>query len=221
QKNRALISSSRNLLVRQIGQRNGESALYQKILLQAKNSYAEMTLDDMTEGTDVSFLFTTDEFIPGVFTRRAWETTIEPAINRAVEARRDEIDWVLSDNQQPVDSDISPEQLKQRLTERYFADFAGSWLNLMNSLQWRHTENLSDTIDQLTLMGDVRQSPVIALMNTLSYQGKTGRQQEKLTDSFINSTKELLNKDKKPVISQKAEFSGPLEATFGPVLNLT
>ncbi|WP_273805224.1 hypothetical protein, partial [Providencia rettgeri] len=75
---------------------------------------------------------------------------------------------------------------------------------------------LSDTIDQLTLMGDVRQSPVIALMNTLSYQGKTGRQQEKLTDSFINSTKELLNKDKKPVISQKAEFSGPLEATFGP-----
>ncbi|WP_273827992.1 hypothetical protein, partial [Providencia rettgeri] len=54
-KNRALISSSRNLLVRQIGQRNGESALYQKILLQAKNSYAEMTLDDMTEGTDVSF----------------------------------------------------------------------------------------------------------------------------------------------------------------------
>ncbi|QXX83253.1 type VI secretion protein VasK [Providencia sp. R33] len=220
-KNRALISSSRNLLVRQIGQRNGESALYQKILLQAKNSYAEMTLDDMTEGTDVSFLFTTDEFIPGVFTRRAWETTIEPAINRAVEARRDEIDWVLSDNQQPVDSDISPEQLKQRLTERYFADFAGSWLNLMNSLQWRHTENLSDTIDQLTLMGDVRQSPVIALMNTLSYQGKTGRQQEKLTDSFINSTKELLNKDKKPVISQKAEFSGPLEATFGPVLNLT
>ncbi|MDR2224825.1 MAG: type VI secretion protein VasK [Providencia sp.] len=221
QKNRSLISSSRNLLVRQIGQRNGESALYQKILLQAKNSYAEMTLDDMTGGTDVSFLFTTDEFIPGVFTRRAWETTIEPAINRAVEARRDEIDWVLSDNQQPVDSDISPEQLKQRLTERYFADFAGSWLNLMNSLQWRHTENLSDTIDQLTLMGDVRQSPVIALMNTLSYQGKTGRQQEKLTDSFINSTKELLNKDKKPVISQKAEFSGPLEATFGPVLNLT
>lgn len=217
--NRSLISSSRNLLVRQIGQRNGESALYQKILLQAKNSYADMTLDDMTEGTDVSFLFTTDEFIPGVFTRRAWETTIEPAINRAVDERREEIDWVLSDSQQPVGSDISPEQLKQRLTERYFADFSGSWLNLMNSLQWRHAESLSDTLDQLTLMGDVRQSPVIALMNTLAYQGKTGRQQAKLADSFISSTKELLNKDKKPVISQKTEFSGPLEATFGPIVN--
>lgn len=219
--NRSLVSSSRNLLVRQIGQRNGESALYQKILLQAKNSYADMTLDDMTGDTDAHFLFTTDEFIPGVFTRRAWETTIEPAINRAADTRREEIDWVLSDNQQPVDRDMSPEQLKLRLTERYFADFAGSWLNFMNSLQWRHTENLSDAIDQLTLMGDVRQSPMIALMNTLAYQGKTGRQQEKLTDSFINSTKELLNKDKTPVISQKTEFSGPLEATFGPVLNLT
>ena len=32
------------------------------------------------------------------------------------------------------------------------------------------TQSLSDTIDQLTLMSDVRQSPIIALMNTLSYR---------------------------------------------------
>lgn len=93
--------------------------------------------------------------------------------------------------------------MKQRLTDRYFSDFSGSWLNFLNSLQWRKTENLSDTIDQLTLMSDVRQSPVIALMNTLSYQGKTGRQQEKLTDSFVNSAKELINKEKNPLSAKK------------------
>lgn len=30
---------------------------------------------------------------------------------------------------------------------------------------------LSDAIDQLTLMADVRQSPLVALMNTLNIQG--------------------------------------------------
>ncbi|EFB70439.1 hypothetical protein PROVRUST_08427, partial [Providencia rustigianii DSM 4541] len=92
----------------------------------------------------------------GTFTRKAWEESIEPAIKKVVESRRNEIDWVLSDNQHDLSEDISPEALKQQLTDRYFADFSDSWLNFLNSLQWRQTESLSDTIDQLSLMSDVR-----------------------------------------------------------------
>ncbi|MFB9996680.1 ImcF-related family protein [Providencia rustigianii] len=217
--NNNLINQSRTLLTRQIGQRSESATLYQDVLLQAQHQFPDMTLDDMTGDTDASFLFTTDEFVSGTFTRKAWEESIEPAIKKVVESRRNEIDWVLSDNQHDLSEDISPEALKQQLTDRYFADFSDSWLNFLNSLQWRQTESLSDTIDQLSLMSDVRQSPIIALMNTIAYQGKTGRQQEKLTDSFMNSAKDLLNKDQKPMISQKAEFTGPLEETFAPVLN--
>lgn len=219
--NRNLVAGSRTILIRQIGQRNGESALYQKILQQAQHNFAEMTLDDMTGDTDVSFLFSTSETIPGIFTRKAWEESIEPAIKKAVHERREEIDWVLSDTQKETDIDISPEKLQQNLTERYFNDFSGSWLSFLNGLQWRETQNLSDTIDQLTLMSDIRQSPIIALMNTLSYQGKTGRQQEKLADSFVNSAKDLLNKEQQPIISQKAAFTGPLEPVFAPILAFT
>ncbi|WP_321157898.1 ImcF-related family protein [Providencia stuartii] len=217
--NNNLINQSRTLLIRQIGQRSESASLYQKVLLQAQHQFPDMTLNDMTGDTDVSFLLTTEEFVPGIFTRKAWEESIEPAIIKTVESRRNEIDWVLSDSQHELSQEVSPEVLKQQLTERYFADFSSSWLNFLNSLQWRHTESLSDTIDQLSLMSDVRQSPVIALMNTLAYQGKTGRQTEKLADSFVNSAKELLNKEQKPVISQKAEFTGPLENTFAPILN--
>ncbi|SUC27444.1 Uncharacterized protein conserved in bacteria [Providencia rustigianii] len=217
--NNNLINQSRTLLTRQIGQRSESATLYQDVLLQAQHQFPDMTLDDMTGDTDASFLFTTDEFVSGTFTRKAWEESIQPAIKKVVESRRNEIDWVLSDNQHDLSEDISPEALKQQLTDRYFADFSDSWLNFLNSLQWRQTESLSDTIDQLSLMSDVRQSPIIALMNTIAYQGKTGRQQEKLTDSFMNSAKDLLNKDQKPMISQKAEFTGPLEETFAPVLN--
>lgn len=219
--NRTLVAGSRTILIRQIGQRNGESALYQKILQQAQHNFADMTLDDMTGDTDVSFLLSSAETVPGIFTRKAWEESIEPAIKKAVHERREEIDWVLSDTQKETDIDISPEKLQQNLTERYFNDFSGSWLSFLNGLQWRETQSLSDTIDQLTLMSDVRQSPIIALMNTLSYQGKTGRQQEKLADSFVNSAKDLLNKEQQPVISQKAEFTGPLEPVFAPILAFT
>lgn len=219
--NRTLVAGSRTILIRQIGQRNGESALYQKILQQAQHNFADMTLDDMTGDTDVSFLLSSTETIPGIFTRKAWEDSIEPAIKKAVYERREEIDWVLSDTQKETGIDISPEKLQQNLTERYFNDFSGSWLSFLNGLQWRETQSLSDTIDQLTLMSDVRQSPIIALMNTLSYQGKTGRQQEKLADSFVNSAKDLLNKEQQPVISQKAEFTGPLEPVFAPILAFT
>lgn len=216
---RALVSDTRTLLIRQMGQRNEETALYQHILQQAHYNYADMTLNDMVADTDVTALFTTEQTVPGIFTRKAWEGSIEPAIKKAVNTRRNEIDWVLSDNQQTLDSDIDPEKLKERLTARYFADFSGSWLAFLNSLKWRNTDTLADTIDQLTLMSDVRQSPVIALMNTLAYQGKTGRQQEKLTDSFVNSASELLNQKQQPVISQKPTFTGPLEPVFEPVLN--
>lgn len=219
--NRTLVAGSRTILIRQIGQRNGESALYQKILQQAQHNFADMTLDDMTGETDVSFLLSSADTVPGIFTRKAWEESIEPAIKKAVHERREEIDWVLSDTQKETDIDISPEKLQQNLTERYFNDFSGSWLSFLNGLQWRETQSLSDTIDQLTLMSDVRQSPIIALMNTLSYQGKTGRQQEKLADSFVNSAKDLLNKEQQPVISQKAEFTGPLEPVFAPILAFT
>ncbi|WP_368911666.1 ImcF-related family protein, partial [Proteus vulgaris] len=87
--NRTLVAGSRTILIRQIGQRNGESALYQKILQQAQHNFAEMTLDDMTGDTDVSFLLSTSETIPGIFTRKAWEESIEPAIKKAVHERRE------------------------------------------------------------------------------------------------------------------------------------
>ena len=51
-------------------------------------------LEDMTGDTDVSFLLSTSETIPGIFTRKAWEESIEPAIKKAVHERREDIDQI-------------------------------------------------------------------------------------------------------------------------------
>lgn len=215
-----LVAATRSALLRLIGQRNAESALYQKMLAQVSHNYADMRLSDMTGATDAARLFATDEVVPGMFTRQAWDGAVQPAIDKVVSERRDEIDWVLSDNKHPATADISPDALKARLTERYFTDYAGAWLDFLNSIRWQNAATLSDAIDQLTLLADVRQSPLVALMNTLNTQGRAGQQREALSDSLVKSAKNLLNQDDAKAIDQQAGVHGPLDAAFGPVLSL-
>lgn len=216
-----LVTQARQVLLGEIGQRNAESTLYENMLISVRRNYADMTLTDMTGDTDAQRLFHSDETVPGMFTRKAWDEQIQQAIDKVVASRREEIDWVLSDNRRSVADEISPEALKKRLTERYFTDFASSWLNFLNSLHWNEAYNLSDVIDQLTLMSDVRQSPLIALMNTLAWQGQTGQKDQALSDSLVKSAKALINKEAQPAIDQQAHGPvGPLDETFGPLLAL-
>jgi type VI secretion system protein ImpL len=217
-----MVSQARSLLVRLMGVRNSESTLYQKMLSQVSHLYVDMRLEDMTGDTDAARLFSTTEIVPGMFTRQAWEQAVQPAIEKVVKARRDELDWVLTDSKRQVNKqdEISPEALKKRLTERYFADFGGAWLEFLNSLRWNPAATLSDSIDQLTLMADVRQSPLVALMNTLNVQGRTGQTGEAISDSLVKSAKNLLGGDNKDAIDQSAGVHGPLDETFGPVLAL-
>ncbi|EWG74265.1 MULTISPECIES: ImcF-related family protein [unclassified Enterobacter] len=217
-----MVSQSRALLVRLMGVRNSESTLYQKMLSQVANLYVDMRLEDMTGDTDAARLFSTTEIVPGMFTRQAWEQAVQPAIEKVVKARRDELDWVLTDSkrQAATQDETSPEALKNRLTDRYFADFSGAWLAFLNSLRWNQATTLSDSIDQLTLMADVRQSPLVALMNTLNVQGRTGQTGEAISDSLVKSAKNLLGGDNQDAIDQSTGVHGPLDATFGPVLAL-
>ena len=62
---------------------------------------------------------------------------------------------------------------------------------MVNSIQWQEATSLSEAIAQLSLIGDVRQSPLVALMNTLA-AGKTGEKGEALADSIVDSAKNWL-----------------------------
>lgn len=214
-----LVATVRQILLKQIGQRNAESGLYQDMLKRLASNWPDLTLADMTGDTDASTVFSTDEVVPGMFTSQAWEEQVQDAINDVVKTRRDEIDWVLTDKTRQPGSDIAPEALKARLTERYFTDFGNAWLNMVNSIQWQEATSLSEAIAQLSLIGDVRQSPLVALMNTLNYQGKTGEKGEALADSIVDSAKKLVGRKKyaRPFIEQAQGPKGPLDDVFGPL----
>lgn len=215
-----LVNDVRTILVRQIGVRNGEASLYQKMLAQVSHQYADLRLQDMVGDTEASMLFDTEEVVPGMFTRQAWDGAVKSAIEKVANERREEVDWVLTDNKDTVTASLSPEALQARLTARYFSDFSGSWLSFLNSLRWKDAVTLSDAVDQLTLMADVRQSPLVALMNTLSIQGRTGQTGEGLSDSLVKSAQNLFNRSNQPAIDQSKGVSGPLDASFGPILAL-
>ncbi|MGV8919994.1 MAG: ImcF-related family protein [Pseudomonas sp.] len=216
-----LVAQTRQVLLGQLGQRNAEASLYRQVLERAASHHPELSLQGMTGDTDGRALFSTQASVPGVFTRQAWEGQVRQAIEDIAEARREEIDWVLSDNQTDIAAELTPDVLRERLTERYFQDYASAWLDFLNSLRWHQSGSLAEVIEQLTLMTDVRQSPLIALMNTLAYQGQAGTRRQALADSLLQSAQKLVAKDKVPVIDQLAqEPRSPLDATFGPLLTL-
>nr|WP_314420920.1 ImcF-related family protein [uncultured Erwinia sp.] len=217
----SLVSQSRQVLLQQMGRRNAESTLYENILKSVRRNYADVTLEEMAGSTDARRLFYTDRVVPGMFTRQAWEGGVRQAIEKAATYRREEIDWVLSDSRQSVTVDITPEALRTRLTRRYFTDFAGSWLNFLNGLRLQPAHTITDVTDQLTLISDVRQSPLIALMNTLAWQAQAGQQNEALSDSLLRSARDLVgSRDKAPIGQQVMGPQGPLDETFGPLLTL-
>ncbi|MDF3934264.1 ImcF-related family protein, partial [Pseudomonas citronellolis] len=98
-----VVARARQVLLGQLGQRNGVANLYQQVLERASNDYADMSLMEMIGETDASMLFDTPNSVPGVFTRQAWEGQVRKAIDEVAEARREEIDWVLSDQRSSLD----------------------------------------------------------------------------------------------------------------------
>ncbi len=114
-----LVAQARQVLLGQLGQRNAEASLYRQVLDAAANHYPALSLPQMVGDTDARALFATTASVPGVFTRQAWEGQVRQAIDEVAEARREEIDWVLSDNPASLAADLSPEQLKERLTPHW------------------------------------------------------------------------------------------------------
>ncbi len=71
-------------------------------------------------------------------------------------------------------------------------------------------------------MADARQSPLIALTDTLAWQAAAGRENRGLSDSLAKSAQELFNgKEKTPQQSREGDVPvGPLDKTFAPLLRL-
>ncbi|GAB3626075.1 type VI secretion protein VasK [Pandoraea terrae] len=217
-----LVSASRQTLLAAIGVKNSEDTIYQGILDALGNKYPDQSLASLTSGTDTRGLLRASAIVPGAFTRQAYAGSVEAAIDAA--AKRGEVagDWVLAGVQaaRPQAPALSVDARKAALRSRYFADYAGYWQQFMNTLQWAPAPTLPAAIEQLKLMADARQSPVIALMKSLEYQGGAGALTASLSDTLVTKAQNMLGSKIEAPQMAKPDPAGPLGASFGPVLRL-
>ncbi|WP_439889624.1 ImcF-related family protein [Ralstonia sp. 25C] len=223
----ALVAAARQTIISVRGIQNSTEAVYQQILEEASPKYPPLSLATLLGeaagqgaigGASSSGLFSTTETVPGIFTRAAWDERIGKAINDADTQRNVSGDWVLTDNAR---ADAAPSALKAELRQRYFDDYARAWERFLNSLRWQSAATLSGTVDQLTLLGDPRRSPLVALMSAITYQAGAGAATQSLSDTLINKAQQLVGAAEKDPTKQSQPQSAPLAAVFGPILHLT
>jgi type VI secretion system protein ImpL len=215
-----LVNASRQTLLAVIGVKNSEDTIYQSVLETAGNRYPDQTLASLTAGTDTRGLLRTSSAVAGVFTRQAYEGTIAASIDDAAKRNEAASDWVLATDAQRQAPQQSADDMKASLTSRYFADYADHWQGFMNTLQWESSPTLPSAIQQLKLMADARQSPVIALMKTLEFQGGAGALKTSLSDTLVEKAQHVLGGKIEGPEMARPDPAGPLGASFGPVLRL-
>jgi type VI secretion system protein ImpL len=219
-----LVNASRQTLLSVIVVRNSEDTVYQSVLAGVGNKYPDQTLASLTAGTDTRGLIRTSVTVPGVYTRQAYEGYVAAAITEAAKNRDVTRDWVLANNDSSANAAAvaqasSTDALKLALTTQYFNDYAEHWQEFMNALQWQPAPNIPAAIEQMKLLADARQSPVIALMKSLDYQGTAGIRQSSLSNTLITAAQNILGKKEDPQATV-ANDAGPLSASFGPVLRM-
>ncbi|WP_407971962.1 ImcF-related family protein [Burkholderia pyrrocinia] len=219
----SVVTSTRNMLVTQMGLASADDTVYQGILDDVKNKYADASLETLLDGADAYGMFTASQTVPGIYTRAAWDGMIAAAIDKASRERRVSRDWVLTGSQASqtktkmiVDEKRAAEELKQRLTVRYFGEYTAAWQRMLNSMQWQPASNLSGAVEQLSRLADAQTSPLIALMKSVQYQAQAGRPSQALGDTLVRKAQDLIGRDEQA----GAAVVNPLDKPFGPLLML-
>ncbi len=228
-----LVANARSTLVNQIGLANADDTVYRSILEAVRGKYADVSLPVLLNGTDAQGLFATSATVSGLYTRAAWDGMIAAAIDKAASERQMESDWVLTGTSAPTIAATANEgamttenahrnaqhnapDLKQRLTARYFNEYAAAWQRMLNSFQWQPATNLHTAVDQLTRLTDAQTSPLIALMKSVQFQAQAGRPSQALGDTLVRRAQGLIGHDEQP----SGPVVHPLDPFFGPLLAL-
>ncbi|KGC70127.1 intracellular multiplication and macrophage-killing family protein [Burkholderia pseudomallei] len=216
-----LVAGARQTLLAVIGVKNSEDTIYQGILDSVGHKYPDQTLASLTDGTDIRGLLKTTASVPGAYTRQAWDGTVEAAIDDMAKRNGVTADWVLgSAGANRNASTTTPEALRASLRTRYFADYADRWQTFMNSVTYEPARTLPASVAQLKLIADSRQSPVIALMKSLEYQGGAGVTKTSLSDTLVNKAQNIFSSKDNTPQPAAPDPAGPLGVSFGPVLRL-
>jgi type VI secretion system protein ImpL len=214
-----LVGAARQTLVSVVGLQNSTDKVYEQIIEENRSKYPPVSLQALLGDVPSRGLFTTNDTLPGIYTRAAWDERIGRAIDDANEQRTVTGDWVLSEAS-ATSAPTSAAALKQGLRERYFADYARHWQQFLNSVHWQSDTSLSGTVDQLSLYADAQRSPLSALFKVIVYQAGAGGSGQSLSDTLVTKARELIKGAETNPSRASPPPDAPLAGAFGPLLRL-
>jgi type VI secretion system protein ImpL len=169
-----LVNASRQTLLSVIGVRNSEDTVYQSMLAGVGNKYPDQTLASLTTGTDTRGLIRTSVACQASTRGKRTRATSQrqsPKRPRAVTSRVTGC-WLTRPIKRCPPHQRTP--LNSHSPRSISTTTPSTGKGFMNALQWQAAPNIPAAIEQMKLLADARQSPVIALMKSLDYQGTAG-----------------------------------------------
>ncbi len=131
---------------------------------------AELTLEQAIGGRFLNIM-STDQKIPYIFTNEGWRTYFKNAINdESINPEKD--DWVIGKrNIQPAENNnFNPLEMKNNLLNLYCSDYKQSWLQFLQSIKYNNFGSVPLAANNLKLLSDPVNSPVILLLKIFSDQ---------------------------------------------------
>jgi type VI secretion system protein ImpL len=199
--NEALVARARKVLGDALVGPYAADAIHVRMLETQGEGLAPVTLDTLVGGRAAGLLVEGHP-LPGLFTRKAWDERVRPAIDAAVNEASAADGWVLH----PEGAGEKPtEALRRALRERYLDAFAEAWRDFLNDLRWQEAPTLEGVAGQLAVLSHPSRSPLPALFAAMAREASTAAPLPAVANAAAS-----------PVVAA-ALPEGPLAAFFAPL----
>ncbi|QQQ50436.1 ImcF-like family protein [Pseudomonas syringae] len=139
---------------------------YLRLQLESSRQFPAIGLNDLVPMPGRQLLYGS-EAVPAIFTRQGWEEFVKPELIKLVSGNlRNESDWVLDG--EGGDSVVQKANFVREFMSRYKRDYTKVWYTMIDSVGVRRFSDMANATQQLSLLSDVRNSPVKLLLASVN-----------------------------------------------------
>ena len=143
--------------------------VYSRLKEEGMATLPPFTLADALRGQSLA-IFANRPEIPGVFTKRGWETFMEEAIAEETTSP-DRADWVMGHAAQDLPESMQDEeQLAEQLRGMYFDEYGAHWDRFLRSVRLNNFGDLRSASRAMIDLGSAYDSPILYLLAQVTHQ---------------------------------------------------
>ncbi|HET6568056.1 MAG TPA: type VI secretion system membrane subunit TssM [Rhodothermales bacterium] len=141
----------------------GPDRIYEHIKEAGEAALPPFTLSDALQGQHLE-LFAQVPEVPGLYTKRGWETYVQDAIQRET-ASPERADWVMGYTEAELPESMQDQQrLADQLRNIYFSEYAAAWEHFLRGIKFRQFRDLNTAGQAMSDLGSPYDSPILYIL---------------------------------------------------------